>query len=145
MARVELTKSQREFIYARSEFVNGARVSEWTQEPHDKLEIHHWRPVSYQVLIHNECPEEYNSPYRLILLTTPEHHKVHPDIIPAIRDYWRDKKSFEKVFRKRRVLMERGQKYWVTSWDGDFQRIARHNTLTFIKAGNHYPERTRWV
>lgn len=140
--RVELTKRQRDFIYARAE-----SLSEWTRQASPKFQIHHIRPVGWQVYQFNEHAEEYNSPYRLILLSEHEHHKIHPDVIDALRDYRNgDKKAFEKMFRKRRRLMEDGRKYWVHQWDDRFLRIAHQRTIDFMQRGNPWPlRRARWI
>lgn len=140
--RVELTKSQREWIYTRAD-----QLSEWTNTAHYNYEIHHIRPVGWQVYNFNEHPEEYNSPYRLILLGKEEHHQIHPDVPQALERYRRgDKKAFEKIFKHRRTLMEQGKKYWITTWDESFLQTAHRRTVDFMRAGNPWPtRRVRWV
>lgn len=145
MARVELTKRQREWILARSEYDLGVVSSEWSGDQHKRFEVHHIVPVSWATHHLGETPDEYNNPHRLIVLTQPEHHTIHPDIIPAIENYWRDKKSFEKVFRERRRLIDRGVKYWVATHDKSFTNIAHRRTVAFMRLGNAWPERVRWV
>lgn len=136
MARVELTKPQRDWIHDRAN-----SLSEWTGKDANRKEIHHIRPIGWQVYHYNEPPEEYNSPFRLILITEQEHHLIHPDVIEALHNYRFDKDSFKSVFSRRRRLMEMGCKYWVTRWDEKLLDIAMKRTIDFVERGNPFPLR----
>lgn len=121
--RVPLIKAQYRYIYERS-----GKLSEWTRESADRVEIHHIKPVGYAVRRLGESHEVYNHPTRLILLTRDEHHQIHPDVPVALAFYSFNRRSFEIMFERRRKLTEQGKPYWVTFYDDIFERIARENT-----------------
>lgn len=78
-------------------------------------------------------------------ITLCEYHHVgkvgvHPDTFQARVAYNKgNKDAYDEMMKERKALNVKGEPYWVTKWDWQFNRIARKATLRFIRA-HPYPE-----
>ena len=143
---VGFTQGQRDWFHERDghrcqfRWFNGIK---WVQcKNTTKLQVHHIVPRGWAGK-HLPSNFQLNGSMNGILLCT-EHHVgrngVHPDTFQANLNYRKgDKQAYEEMMSARKKLNLRGEPYWETKWDWQFQRTARKNTLRFIRA-HPYPE-----
>jgi hypothetical protein len=148
VARVEITKSQREYILDRDEHHCHfpIRHTSETYRPcrlADNLEIHHITPYRWAQVRLNWETDEINNPNNLLTLCRFHHRRViHPDLYQAQMNYGAlGKEAFEQVFSYRRTLTDKGIPYWFAIYDDVFQRIAHRQTVNMELAGREWPMR----
>lgn len=135
MAKRQLTKDQRDWILERDGYqcvfhtwMNGSGLIRCPNEV--KLEVHHIKPHRYLAQFY---PVIVELPTNLIVLCRIHHHFVHPDMVEALKEYKRNKGSFNEAFAQREFMMSRGIKYWNDHWDQFFKYWAMESTLHFVK------------
>jgi len=139
------TDNQRKWFHERDNnrcqfrWFNGLKWMQCGETKH--LQIHHILPRGFAKM-HMPKNFQLNGSMNGICLCVNHHvgsNGVHPDTYLAKQSYNNgDKQAFEKMMEARAKLNRAGQVYWNSKWDWQFIRIARKNTLKFIRA-HPYP------
>ena len=95
-----------------------------------KQEVHHIYPNRFSQACFGKT---FDIPTNLILLCTHCHHRVHPDVLGALKLYRTNKNSFKLMFQERERLVALGRPYWMTMSDLLFLRIAKIRTFRYIR------------
>lgn len=144
---VGFTRKQREWILERDghrcqfRWFNGIK---WVQcKETEGLEVHHIIPRGWAIY-HMPHNFHLNGAMNGISLCGHTHHcgleGVHPDTAKARKAYYEgNHNAFKEMMEERARMNQAGQPYWVTKWDWMLSRLARKNSLKFMRA-HPYPE-----
>jgi hypothetical protein len=99
------------------------------------LQVHHVTPQRWARSVLKWPKDKIDSPDNGITLCSDHHQNVvhNPDMPLAKANYHRDKKSYQKAFRRRDELIEEGKVYWNTAFDALFRRIVSARNKNFDK------------
>jgi len=152
MSRVELSKSQRQYILERDSHYCQfpIHLTDNTYRPSrriDSLQIHHIVAYRFAQVYLGWSDEQINDSSNLITLSEKYHLGIiHPDILVA-KELNREgnKNAFNECFAHRRRLTDKGEPYWYTAYDDIFKRIVTERERIMHKADKFYPQKLRRV
>lgn len=108
-----------------------------------RLEVHHIMPQRY-LKDKGYTEEEIDVPENLLTVCQHAHQNhIHLDIRKARKNYYKDKKSYEHVFKERDKALKEGKPYWNRAYDRILKHTAMQRTIEAMKEGWEYPLKKR--
>jgi hypothetical protein len=101
-----------------------------------RLEVHHILPQRYceRLGINPDYPEN------VLTVCRNAHHKIHPDMGAAIKDYAKQGlEAIKNVFKSREAALDHHQVYWDGKWDRPMSAQAVKLTQKSRSAGKKFP------